>query len=117
VELGADLAAAVHRALERDRSARHATMQRFVEALLETRAWRSEATLVEFDTTERDLPPPSEREADPDAPTLVRDDAPRVSRPQRTPPRAMPWWAVVLGAVLLAAVAALIGRAIGRAGS
>ena len=112
-----DLAAAVHRALERDRLVRYATMQRFVEALLETRAWRAEAAPVEFDTTERDLAPPTEPEVDPDAPTLVRDEPAPPLRRLRSPRASAPGWLIVLGAALVVVIAALVGRAIGRAGS
>ena len=121
-----DLAAVVHRALTRDRARRYPTMQRMLEALLETSAWTTDAAPPEFNTTVRDLEasaPPAGTAIEPPVRTLALDP-PRRS-PGDSPPAppsphvraatvSVPWWALALGALLLVTLALLVGRALGR---
>ncbi|MFO0606677.1 MAG: serine/threonine-protein kinase [Polyangiales bacterium] len=84
VDVPADLAAVIHRCVERDRSKRFPTIQRAVEALLETRAWSDGARApVDFDTTERNLVSPlaDAAVAADDAPTLLHEDTPTLGDP------------------------------------
>jgi serine/threonine-protein kinase len=102
VPLARDLVAVVHRAMERDRSRRFATMQSFVEALLETDAWAgSDAPHPSYDTTEPDAPLEADVDPSLNAParfaTTVRD----------APPRAR-GWVYLLVAVVVVAIATLV---------
>jgi len=83
VSIPADLAAVVHRALERDRGRRFASMQRLVEAVLETSVWSPEAPMPSYDSTEQELEIPTSIYVRPEVPTRVDDEALTLVLPDR----------------------------------
>ena len=113
VPIDEDLASVIHGALERERSRRFPTMQALVAALLETKAWSAGTPPeLDFNTTERDVQCSI---IDDSAKTLQFEPT---KRPRSVPGqnRGMPTWLIALVALALVAVAALAGRALGRAG-
>ncbi len=132
VAVPADLAAVVHRALERDRGHRFASMQRLVEAVLETSVWSSDAPLPSYESTEEELEVPTQIDARSKAPDGVDEEALTVMLPGRSDDAATtvrapsargdrrgkgldasPRWVIWIGVVGLLVLGAALGRWMG----
>lgn len=120
-DLPPDLAAVVHRALERSLDRRYPSMQALIEAVLDSSCWNAIGDdPPEFDTFDRALESDTADDAAVTTPQLAAPvQAPVPIQPAPTTPtaptRPIRGW-VVAAALALVALAALLGRAAAQAG-
>lgn len=120
-DLPPDLAAVVHRALERPLDRRYPSMQALVEAVLDTSCWNTTGDdAPEFDTFDRALESDNADDATVTTPQLsppvhVPVPSPPAPTTSTPPPRPLRGWMVALALVLIV-VAALLGRAAAQVG-